>query len=70
MNLIIRKATIIDKKSAFNNQTVDIKITDGKFEAIGNEIPKSEGHEEIVLNNLSVSCGWFDSSVSLGEPGF
>ena len=34
MNLIIRKATIIDKKSAFNNQTVDIKITDGKFEAI------------------------------------
>ena len=70
MNLIIRKATIIDKKSAFNNQTVDIKITDGKFEEIGNEIPKSKGHEEIVLNNLSVSCGWFDSSVSLGEPGF
>jgi dihydroorotase len=26
--------------------------------------------QEIKLDNLHVSQGWFDSSVSLGEPGY
>ena len=24
----------------------------------------------ISLKNLHISCGWFDSSVSFGDPGF
>jgi dihydroorotase len=57
MNTIIRDAKIIDSESPFHNQTVDILIVNGNA-------------EEVKLDNLYVSQGWFDSSVSLGEPGF
>lgn len=70
MNLIIRKATIIDPESPFHNQTVDIKITNGIFEKIGVSLPKSVSHQELEQQGLYVSQGWFDTSVSLGEPGF
>ena len=70
MNLIIRNAKIIDPKSNFHNQIVDLKIVDGKFEKIGVNISNSYNLQEINLDNLHVSQGWFDSSVSFGEPGF
>ena len=70
MNLIIRNAKIIDPKSNFHNQIVDLKIVDGKFEKIGVNISNSDKLQEINLDNLHVSQGWFDSSVSFGEPGF
>jgi dihydroorotase len=70
MNLILRKATIIDPKSPFHNQTVDIKITNGIFDKIGVSLPKSVSHQELEQEGLHVSQGWFDTSVSLGEPGF
>ena len=70
MNLIIREATIIDSKSPFHNQKVDVKIKSGTIEKIGSKIPNENGFEEIKLENLHLSQGWFDSSVSFGEPGF
>ena len=70
MNLIIREATIIDSKSPFHNQKVDVKINSGIIEKIGTTIPNETGFEEIKLENLHLSQGWFDSSVSLGEPGY
>ena len=70
MNLIIRNAKVIDPKSNFHNQIVDLKIVDGKFEKIGVNISNSDKLQEINLDNLHVSQGWFDSSVSFGEPGF
>ena len=70
MNLIIRAARIIDTKSNFHNQIVDIKISHGLIEKMGTNIENSEHLEEIKLENLHVSQGWFDTSVSLGEPGF
>ena len=70
MNLIIRAARIIDTKSDFHNQVVDIKISHGLIEKMGINIGNSEHFEEIKLENLHVSQGWFDTSVSLGEPGF
>lgn len=70
MNLILRKATIIDPKSPFHNQTVDVKITNGIIEKIGTSLPNSESHQEFQTENLHISQGWFDTSVSLGEPGF
>ena len=70
MKLIIRDAKIIDSKSPFHNKTVDILIVDGFIQKIGNSLSNSEKVEEIKLENLHVSQGWFDSSVSLGEPGF
>jgi dihydroorotase len=70
MNLIIREAKIIDSKSPFHNQIVDVKINEGSIEKIGINLPEESGFEDIKLENLHLSEGWFDSSVSLGEPGF
>ncbi|WP_264521337.1 dihydroorotase [Flavobacterium sp. N1994] len=70
MNLILRKATIIDPESPFHNQTVDVKITNGLFEKIGTSLPQSDTHQEFQQEGLHISRGWFDTSVSLGEPGF
>jgi dihydroorotase len=70
MKIIIRGAKIIDSKSPFHNQTLDILIVDGFIKKIGASLPNSENAEEIKLDNLHVSQGWFDSSVSFGEPGY
>jgi dihydroorotase len=70
MKIIIRGAKIIDSKSPFHNQTVDLLIVDGFIKKIGNSLPNTDNAEELKLDNLHVSQGWFDSSVSLGEPGF
>jgi len=70
MKTIIRSATIIDPKSPFHKKTVDILIADGCIDKIGTALPNTEDIDEINLDNLHVSQGWFDSSVSLGEPGF
>ena len=70
MNLIIRQAKIIDPKSNFHNQIVDLKIVEGKFQKIGSNLSNSENLEELNLENLHVSKGWFDTSVCFGEPGF
>jgi len=70
MNIIIRNAKIIDSKSSFNNQTADLLIVDGLIKKIGTALPNTDNIEEVKLDNLHISQGWFDSSVSLGEPGF
>ena len=70
MKIIIREAKIIDSKSPFHNQTVDLLISDGILKEIGKSISDTEGATEVKLDNLHISQGWFDSSVSLGEPGF
>jgi dihydroorotase len=70
MEIIIRDAKIIDSTSPFHNKTVDILIVDGFIQKIGTALPNSENATEVKCDNLHVSQGWFDSSVSLGEPGF
>ena len=70
MNLILRNATIIDNQSAFHNQKVDVVIKDGIIEKIGKNISNTDDYKEISIEGLHISQGWFDSSVSLGEPGF
>ncbi|MGZ9676333.1 dihydroorotase [Flavobacterium sp. GNP001] len=70
MKLIIRNAKIIDPTSPFNNQTTDLLIVDGFLQKIETALANPDNIEELQLENLHVSQGWFDSSVSLGEPGF
>ena len=70
MNVILRNAIVVDPKSEFHNQTVDVKITDGIFEKIGTSLDKAASHKEFQVANLHISQGWFDTSVSLGEPGY
>lgn len=70
MNLIIRAAKIIDPNSKFHDKIVDLHIENGTIQKIGSKLPNPTKIEEVKLENLHVSQGWFDSSVSLGEPGF
>ncbi|KUJ59964.1 dihydroorotase [Flavobacteriaceae bacterium CRH] len=70
MKIIIRSAKIIDSKSPFHNQTVDLLIADGLIEKIGTSILDIDDTTEVKFDNLHLSQGWFDSSVSFGEPGY
>lgn len=70
MRILLRSAKIIDPTSAFHNKTVDIFINEGKIGKIGESLTINNLDREISLGNLHVSKGWFDSSVSFGEPGF
>ncbi len=69
MNLILREAKIIDPESAFHNQIVDVQIENGIIKKIGKKLDLLD-FEELLLDNLHISKGWFDSSVSFGEPGY
>ena len=70
MNILIKSATIIDSKSEFHNSTQDILIENGVITSIAKSIKNTNNYKEIQLDNLHISQGWFDSSVSFGEPGF
>lgn len=70
MNILIKSATITDLKSEFNKTTQDILIENGKITKISKHIENHKNYKEIKLKNLHISQGWFDSSVSFGEPGY
>lgn len=70
MKLIIKEAKIIDPKSTFDNKIVDVLIENGYITKIESNLSNPENIDELKLPNLHLSQGWFDSSVSLGEPGF
>jgi dihydroorotase len=70
MNILLRSARIIDKNSRYHNQVKDILIQNGIIVKIGKKLELPKNCKEIELGNLHVSNGWFDSSVSLGEPGY
>jgi len=70
MNVIFKKATIIDKDSAFHKQVVDVQVENGIIKKISNNIATDGNFEIVELENLHISRGWFESSVSLGEPGY
>ncbi|WP_406684117.1 dihydroorotase [Seonamhaeicola sp. MEBiC1930] len=70
MNVLIKSAIIIDTKSEFHNLTQDVLIENGKITDIAKTIKNTNNYQEVNLENLHISQGWFDSSVSFGEPGF
>ncbi|MCK0124155.1 dihydroorotase [Gelidibacter sp. F2691] len=70
MNVLIKSATVVDSKSDFHNDTCDILIEKGVITQIQKTISAPSKTKEISLENLHVSQGWFDSSVSFGEPGY
>jgi len=70
MNVLLRSARIIDINSRYHNQKMDILISNGIIAEIGKKIKLPNNCKEIQLKNLHVSNGWFDTSVSFGEPGY
>jgi len=70
MKLIIRQATVVDSESPHHGKTVDIRISENAVAEIATAIPNPDGIGELRLEGLHVSQGWFDPSVSFGEPGY
>ncbi|NER13815.1 dihydroorotase [Leptobacterium flavescens] len=71
MNILIKSARIIDPKdSKFHQTTQDILIENGLIKEIATAIEAKKDWTIIEKENLHISRGWFDSSVSLGEPGY
>lgn len=70
MNILLRSAKIIDSNSKYHNKKMDILVKNGIISDIAKSIELPGNCKEIQLKNLHVSNGWFDTSVSLGEPGY
>jgi dihydroorotase len=70
MKILLKSATIVDASSKHHLKKRDVLIENGKISKIATSIPSSEKIKEVALKNLHISQGWFDSSVSFGEPGF
>ncbi len=70
MNVLLKQATILDPNSNHHGKKRDVLIVDGKINKIAAKITSAKNGEEITLKDLHISEGWFDSSVSFGEPGF
>lgn len=71
MNVLLKNAIIV----AANNKSLhlkkrDILIKNGVIDAIASKINPPAKTKIVTHTNLHVSIGWFDSSVSFGEPGY
>ena len=69
MKILLKNATIINEKSEFHNETLDILIENGIVSQIKKDID-IDADSIINKRDLHVSSGWFDPNISFGEPGF
>ncbi|MEX0359831.1 MAG: dihydroorotase family protein, partial [Allomuricauda sp.] len=71
MNILLKSAKIVcPQNKALHLKKRDILIKKGVIEKIAASIPSATNIKEFTAKNLHVSLGWFDSSVSFGEPGY
>lgn len=71
MKILLKSATIVDASNKEHHlKKRDILIENGIISKIALTIDADAKTRVISLKNLHVSVGWFDSSVSFGEPGF
>lgn len=68
MKILLKDATIIDHSNPLHCESVSLLIENGIIKQIDKNISTQS---DIVVsdNNLHVSKGWWDVSVSFGEPG-
>lgn len=71
MNILLKSAKIVDALNpGLHLKVRDILIKNGTINKIASKIDPDTGYKVISFENLHVSRGWLDSSVSFGEPGF
>ena len=68
MNILIKKAKIIDRNSPFNKKVLDLLIKNGEIDTISENIEDSNA-QLIEGENLHVSMGWVDLKTETGDPG-
>lgn len=71
MNVLLKSAIVVDStNTSFHLKKRDIHIKNGKIEKIASKIDDMNNVRVIEYENLHVSVGWLDTSVSFGEPGY
>ncbi|WP_127136590.1 dihydroorotase [Flagellimonas oceanensis] len=71
MNILLKSAKIVcPENKELHLKKRDILIKKGIIEKIGASVEAPSNSKVVEKDNLHVSLGWFDSSVSFGEPGF
>lgn len=69
MQVLIRKALILDRQSPFHREIKDILIDNGTILQIGEALQTEVEHLEIHRLNLAVSPGWIDIKSHFCDPG-
>jgi dihydroorotase len=69
MNLLIKRARIVDPTSSFNGQVTDIFIENGIIKQIGDNL-STKADKEINIEGLHVSPGWMDVFADFADPGY
>jgi dihydroorotase len=69
MKILIKQAKVVDPSSPFNGQITDIFINNGIISKIGTDL-SVQSDQEIALQGLHVSPGWFDVFANFGDPGY
>ena len=69
MDLLIKKATVIDKSSSFHLKQVDILIKDGMINNISEHIDSAD-IQTVDSDDLHISIGWSDVGTQICDPGF
>ena len=69
MNVLLKNLIVIDKNSEWNKKKVDILISNGKIQDIG-EFLSPGNAKSFDMEGANVSPGWLDIGTRLTEPGF
>ena len=69
MKILLRQATVVNPKSKFHGQKLDIEIINGIITKIDDNI-EPNGHHIVASNNLHVSAGWVDTFANFCDPGY
>ena len=70
MKILLKNATVLNPQSTHHSTEQDILIIAGVIAEIADNINVDRETQVYTFENLHVSCGWFDSGVSFGEPGY
>ncbi|MFT5078765.1 MAG: dihydroorotase [Planctomycetota bacterium] len=70
MKILLKSATIVDPQGGLHLKKRDLLIENGTIIQIASKIDATEKMRVVEKDNLHVSLGWMDSSVSFGEPGY
>ena len=70
MKILLKSATIVDPKGALHLKKRDLLIENGTIVKIASKIEATDKMRLVEKDNLHISLGWMDSSVSFGEPGY
>jgi len=71
MKILLKSAKLIDASNKeLHLKKRDILIVNGIIEKIAVNIEPPAKTQIVAYKNLHVSIGWFDSGISIGEPGY